>query len=191
MKNLAVLIIFLFSLSSAGQSVNFFREDITFSVDSVYFTVDGTYYFSNPTNKTVSFTVTYPVPEFQCPEEIDTLQAYDVQNPMNPVRVIKKDTLYFFRIQLAPKGEKAYSISYRQKHNAYNARYILHTTSSWGKPLKEANFDLLVPDYLTITGFSFEPDNYSDFKDDRIYHWKKKDFMPDKDFFITFIKTVK
>ncbi len=175
---------------SECQVVDFFREDLVFTIDSVYFTVDGSYYFRNTSNKAISFPIAYPVPNLQLPETIDTLLVYDPENPGNSIRVFQKDTLYNFKLDISALGQKVLKIAYRQKHNNRSVRYILTTTATWGKPFEEATYDLVVPGYLKVEEFSFEPDNSTRFKDDKIYHWKKKGFMPAKDFVIKFHKTI-
>jgi hypothetical protein len=185
-----LFLLLLFFKSSECQSVEFFREDLVFTIDSVYFTVDGSYFFRNTSNKAISFPIAYPVPWLQLPENIDTLIVYDPENPGKSIRVFQKDTLYNFNLEIGALGQKVLKIAYRQKHNNRSARYILTTTATWGKPFEEAAYDLVVPGYLKVEEFSYEPDNFTGFKDDKIYHWKKKGFMPGKDFVIKFHKTI-
>jgi len=186
MRYLFLFCILLIFQVSRCQSVDFYREDLVFSIDSVYFTVNGTYYFRNTSDKQVSFPVAYPVPRVGFQEAIDTLVVYDIERPEIPVKLMHKDTMYLFQAKIDAGSSEAFVIAYRQKHDNHSAKYILTTTSYWGKPLEEASYDLLVPGYIHITGFSYPPDSSTAFREEKIYHWKKKEFMPDKDFTICF-----
>jgi len=187
----AIVIGCVFYLSSVGQNVAFFREDLVFSIDSVYLTINGKYYFRNNTEQKVSIPIIYPFPRIHMLKAVEKISVIDLEKPGLTFKVNLEDTLATFQVEIAAKSEKAISISYRQQHKGNIARYILTTTSRWKKPFEEANYDLIVPSYFRIVSFPFEPDSFSTFGDEKIYHWKKKDFMPDKDFDIEFRRNIK
>ena len=190
MRSLTFYFLILLSLISRSQSLEFYRENLVFSIDSSYFTVSGTYYFRNPSQQAGLFTITYPLPRCAINESIDTLVVFDAESPERPVLVTQKDSLYTFQVGIGAGSEKALSISYRQKYANNQVKYILTTTQYWRKSLKQASYDFLVPNYLLVKDFSYPPDSHSEFTDEIIYHWVKTDFMPEKDFIVHLKNTV-
>ncbi len=174
------------SLSAYAQKPEFFREEISFGIDSVFFTVNGDYYFRNNSNEYHSYVIVYPVRSNNTPRPIDTIMVFDRNDMAHPVRVHMKDTLVTFTLNMAPRSVKTIKIVYRQQHTGNEARYILLTTKFWQKPLESASYNLVVNKNVKIDKFSIVPDSAVDFGDTLIYYWKKEKFMPENDFEVRF-----
>jgi hypothetical protein len=96
------------------------------------------------------------------------------------------DTLGRFMINLPPYAYKMIRVFYRQRHNGTAARYILLTTKNWNKPLEDARYSLVIRKNIVIDQFSIAPDRSVDFGDTTVYYWKRKNFMPERDFEVKF-----
>jgi hypothetical protein len=186
MRTFLISLALLLSLSAVSQSLEFFREDLVFTLDSNFFTVSGDYYFRNPGEQAGTFSIVYPVPYNGPGKSVDTIVVMDDESHNQFIPVTVHDTLCMFQVQVSAKGIKRLTISYRQKHKDNQACYILTTTRQWGKPLEQASYELVMPAYLEILESSYPPDSHSDFGDAVIFHWRKTDFMPDKDFLFRF-----
>lgn len=164
------------------QKLEFFREDISFGIDSAFFTVNGDYYFRNSSDVYHSFVVVYPVRSNNTATPIDTIMVFDHGDMTHALKVDVKDTLATFVLKMLPHSVKMMKIIYRQRHNGHEARYILLTTKFWEKPFENASYNLVVNKNIKINDFSIMPDNSVDFGETMIYYWKREHFMPEKDF---------
>lgn len=89
-------------------------------------------------------------------------------------------------LHMLPHSVKTVKILYRQRHNGAEARYILLTTKLWDKPLETANYNLVVKKNIKVNQFSINPDSSVAFGETQVYYWKRENFMPTKDFEISF-----
>jgi len=183
---LSCLIFFTISGSLFCQSVDFFKEELVFGIDSVFFTVSGDYYFRNNTKEEIKEIISYPVRNTGNGLAFDTITVIDNSDPSHPLKVKIRDTIALFTLHFLPKSEKAIKVIYRQRHNGSDARYILLTTKYWKKSLEEARYSLVVRKNIRMKNFSIEPDKSEDFGETKVYYWKRTHFMPDKDFEMKF-----
>jgi hypothetical protein len=181
-------IIFLSSacLSVQSQQLDFFREDLTFQIDSTNFTVSGQYFFRNNSSSQRQTLINYPLPRLTDGPLFDTILVFSEESPAKPLELYFHDTLVSFRITVEPVSDKQITIFYSQQHNGNYAKYILTTTKYWGKPLQLAEFRLVVPPYINIQNCFEPPDKISEFDDVSIYYWKRQNFSPSHDFEIWF-----
>ncbi|MEI6749499.1 MAG: hypothetical protein WCM93_10100 [Bacteroidota bacterium] len=169
-----------------AQRIEFFREDISFGIDTTFFTVNGDYYFRNSSDNSHSIVIAYPVRSNGTLKPIDTIMVFDESDMAHALKVEVKDTVATFAVKIPPHSFKTLKIIYRQRHNGKEARYILLTTKFWDKPLEIANYNLVIQKNIRINDFSIKPDNSVDFGNTMIYYWKREQFMPAKDFEIKF-----
>jgi hypothetical protein len=71
---------------------------------------------------------------------------------------------------------------YRQKIHTDYARYIVKTTEAWGRPLRQASFEIRLPAGTVPVDFSF-PFERSD-SEDILYTYEARDFFPDRDIIV-------
>jgi hypothetical protein len=181
-----LLSVLLLTRTLVAQSFDFYKEEISFGIDTVFFSVSGDYYFRNNTGRTLSPEITYPVRRCTPGKPFDTVMAYDISGSGLPLKMTISDTLGRFMINLPPYAYKMIRVFYRQRHNGTAARYILLTTKNWNKPLEDARYSLVIRKNIVIDQFSIAPDRSVDFGDTTVYYWKRKNFMPERDFEVKF-----
>jgi hypothetical protein len=155
-----------------------------FKVSAENVVTDATYNFCNLGEKNLKTPLFYPFPE-NTRELIDSIQITDMKADTTlPFREGKSGV--FFGISIDAYGQAAYRVYFRQKLIEQKFIYILTSTESWGRALEFANFELQVPLHLPLDSLSYPPDSSFILNDIRFFQWKKKDFMPEKDFEIFF-----
>ena len=159
-----------------GQDVSFYKENITMKIEGDYFYVSGTYYFRTVSDS--SIVLFYPFPIDSIYGEVDTLLIFNLNanKKIEPLETRSNGSV--FKVDFGNEQETAILISYRQKLIGNRAEYILTTTASWRQPIEQADYQLIVPDSLNITYFSFKPDKSQPVDDEIIYYWSRRDFMP-------------
>ncbi|MCK9616475.1 MAG: DUF4424 family protein [Lentimicrobiaceae bacterium] len=183
---LIVSALLVFALKSNAQSLDFFREDLTFEIDSACFYVQGDYYFRNNEKRPREIDILYPVPKNDYTKLVDTIMVFDQKNISKPLDLSVKDSVFSFKLFLNPVSTSILKVFYRQHHDGKSCRYILLTTQKWGKPIENARYSLVVKQNIKIISFSYPPDSMKQFGDSIVYFWDKKNFMPDRDFIIYF-----
>lgn len=189
LRNRSIWVILLLLFAStfvSAQKPEFFKEDISFGIDSLFFSVNGDYYFRNTSDDIHKFVVVYPVRSNDTSKPIDTIMVFDLGNPGGILKVDVKDTLATFAISLPPHSEKTVRVFYRQRHNGKEVRYILLTTKFWNKPFERADYSLAVGRNIKINNFSLKPDKSVDFGETVIFYWERENFMPENDFEVKF-----
>lgn len=180
-----LFISFLLSSSSFAQRADFFREDITFSLNRTNLDVDGYYWFTNHSEKTVESEIFYPFANYSN-EKIDSIRLFNISKG-EKVRFTKDENKgIYFRLNIAPHDTLLFQIGYRQTLSADSAVYILKTTQGWGKPIDLAEYKLVVPSSLPIKKFTYEPDRSYKIENSTVYYWKKEKFMPKEDMIFFF-----
>ncbi len=185
-KNLLLIItILFFPVINKSQELEFYGENIIFELNDGIFKVTGTYYLCNTGDKEIKQILYYPFP-------VNSRYYGDV----NSIRISNKDSLInmtrrdksgiYFGLEIQPHKATEYIVSYQQKLLDNRAEYILETTKKWKRPLETADYKLIIPDNLKITGISYEPDSVLTENNGLIYIWHKKDFMPDMNMIIEF-----
>lgn len=182
--------LFLSPLSLFSQSLQFYREDLSFEIKNGYFYVDGIYNFCNNGDKGIQQVLFYPFPVDSLYGEVDSINAVDINSKSTNIIVNKTEKGLSFKVELRPYGTGKYKISYRQKLLKNKAEYILLTTQKWGRPFENAFYKLITPAQMKITSTSYSPDSTKQEGDKKIYFWTKKDFMPDKNMVFYFDRTL-
>jgi L-2-hydroxyglutarate oxidase LhgO len=163
---MSLLFLFYFALfcfqTQEQPPVSFTEEYIEFRLRETTFTVNGIYYFVNNTAHMVSKEINYPFPVPM--SDIDSVHVFDIEQGR---------FLGFEKLQQGVKD---------------TVKYILTTTKNWGEPLKKAEYTFETEQYRKIRSFSYPPDKTSNHSDQQMYFWRKKDFLPEKDFIVIFRK---
>jgi hypothetical protein len=172
------------TLSSKAQNTSFFKEHIIFKIDSGYFYVNGEYYLKNVDSSTNRIVLFYPFPTDTIYSTVDSLLLFNSNRNLEITNYKTVKTGIIFNLET--DSLTLLCISYRQQLKGNKARYILTTTQQWGKPLEEVTYELIVPADLTITSFSYPPDDQQKIDNKVIYYWSKENFWPMKDMVFTF-----
>ncbi|MEA3476126.1 MAG: hypothetical protein U9R23_06790 [Candidatus Cloacimonadota bacterium] len=184
------LILLFFTINIYCYSLEFIREDLSFTIQDSFFCVDGIYYICNVTDKAVNNILYYPFPTDSLYGVVDSVLIYNLTDTI-PIKLIKrKENGFSFKISLEPFRVAKYKIFYRQKLYGNKAEYILTTTKYWGKPLQTANFQLEIPKNIKIDSLSYKPDSCYVNQNKKYYFWQKNNFMPNKNFIILFDKKI-
>jgi hypothetical protein len=185
-KNLLLFAtVFSFSVTGKSQGLEFYGENIAFELRDSIFKVTGIYYLCNTGDKEIKQILFYPFPA-------DSQYYGDV----NFIRISTKDTLIntlrrdkggiYFGVEIEPYKAREYIVTYQQKLLGNRAEYILETTKKWKQPIETADYIMVIPDNLKITGISYEPDSVLTINNDLIYRWHKKNFKPDRNMIVEF-----
>jgi hypothetical protein len=178
------LLIILCSFSFS-QRANFFKEDITFRLDSMHLNVEGYYWFSNISHTSIATEMFYPFP-YTYGDTIDSIRIYNISiGQKHPFKLEGCNGISFY-LFIAPHDTVIFQIGYRQKLISDSAVYLLKTTQNWGKPLAHAEYKLLVTEPLVIKHFSYPPTKSYEIQNEKIYYWEMNDFMPDHDMLFCF-----
>ena len=181
-------VIFIFilitSIETQLQNIDFFREDLKFRLSENYFEVNGDYYFRNNSLNPLTLKLKYPFPQDSLFGKIDSVSCFDLLDKSSTINIIKQEYM-MFTISILANESKVYRITYRQQLLKNRALYILTTTQQWKKPFEQASYKLFVEN-MHIDSLTFIPDNVEVFKDSTKYYWKKKNFMPDRNFEVFF-----
>jgi hypothetical protein len=178
MRKLFYLSLLITSIVS-GQRADFFREDLTFRLDSISFDVDGYYWFVNNSSGFVNSEIFYPFPKHK-ENEIDSIRAFNLTTGKEAKYILEENGISF-KLNIEPFDTVLFQIGYKQKLSCDSAVYILRTTKGWGKPLKLAEYKLVTPVTLPVKNFSYPPDKKYEIDKYCIFYWKKENFMPEMD----------
>jgi hypothetical protein len=179
-----LIVIQSYSLIVSAQSLQFYREDIVFKLNNNAMETDAVYHFCNVGEKDINTQLFYPFPEHTI-ELIDSILVKDDKTEEIIHYRDGKDGV-LFGIFVKAYGQASYRVYFRQKLVAKKFTYILTSTEKWNRALEFANYELLAPPDVKISSFSFPPDSTVIQDDTQYFYWKKKDFMPEKDFEVKF-----
>jgi len=171
-----------------SQSINFFKEDMSFILIGDTLHVKGVYYFSNNSPRPAMTFLFFPIKDFLKSTIRESITVFDLKEK-KPVKVTvgnKKGIL--FPLSLEPYDTAIYHIEYSQKLLSDTLHYFLTTTAKWNKPLLRAIYKLITRKNVNIKSFSFSPDTMYAKGNLKIYLWEKRNFMPSKDFVVVLQK---
>lgn len=176
------IILIITSFESHCQHVEFYKEDLKFSIDNDWFKVRGTYFFRNLTGDTIRKYLIYPFPEERVYGKIDSVTVINRNDfsKTNELRGINSKGA-FFVIKILPRGTAVYEISYQQQITSGKMKYIITSMNTWRNNLEVADFELTYPVKVCIGSINFLPDQAEIKNDKVVWKWNKTDFMPKKD----------
>jgi hypothetical protein len=128
--------------------VEFFKEEVTLTVNDSASVVSGIYYFRNNQDYTGVFPVAFPFHIDSLSLYPDSMSAYFVNDtdtlPIG-IRSDKSRKMAVLNIPLISKQVTCWHFDYSQKISSSRAVYIITSTASWGKPLEDAIYRFIVP----------------------------------------------
>ena len=177
-KIIVVLLVFIHSLSFA-QELSFDSEELTFRIDENNFYVSGYYHLISSGLNVIETALYYPFPKDSVFFPADSIKIFDITNKKEIKNIESKLGGVIFNVEI--DSSLTLFISYKQKLKSKTAKYILTTTKYWKKSLKEVSYCLITPLDMEISYFSYKPNRNEIINNRKIYYWKKKNFMPEKD----------
>jgi hypothetical protein len=178
-------LLYLFAFCVSGQGFRFYKENITMKIEKDYFHVTGIYYLKSDGNK--SEVLVYPYPVDSLYGTVDSICIYSMTSNtiIKPNKTDRDKTV--FTLGFGHNPDQDIQISYRQKLLGNRAEYILKSTIGWREPLDQANYQLIVQSGMLITRFSIPPQDSIVTGQERVYLWKKHDYMPSENLIFDFI----
>jgi len=183
-KQFLIMLCFILPLWGTGQGIDFFREDLTFNLYAEVFAVDGLYYFRNKTATEMKKVLFYPFPDVGRYGRITTI-SITPEDDTTSMLITTTSKGAFFLLNIPPNAEATYRIKYGQNVISNRVMYIITTTQQWKKPFETASYSLTFPPDVTIESFSIPPDSIHRSTEKTTCYWKRKSFMPDRDFIFT------
>ena len=163
---------------SAQRPLSFDRECIRIFIEDGRVRVEGTYFFFNHTDVARSQPVLYPFP-------VDSLHAYPdwvaVTSSSDSLAFTRRGNSIQFFVGLSAMGESAFTVTYEQRCFEPSACYIVTTTAGWHRPLKQADFEIHVPDRFTLDSINYDLDDERVEVGERVYRFSRMDFLPERD----------
>lgn len=184
LRSILIFFSFIILTPAFAQDLNFYKESISFKIEEGWFYVSGEYFLkSTDSSKKLLF---YPFPTDSIYGEVDSVLIFDLSREEKIEAFKISDRGLYFNFMADSLVKTRLQISYRQKLLGNRAEYILLTTRAWGKAFEKANYQLIVPPGIEVTGFSYSPDKKVRIDGETIYFWTKYSFMPDKNMILTF-----
>lgn len=170
-----LLIIIPFNLF-AQQKLQFFGERIDFAINKERFSINGIYYFSNSSEIEVNQTIMFPFSKGA--DSLVVKRIFNLTYSKN-LGFKQLNDAVVFKILVLPKDTVKINIAYSQYTDKENS-YILESTQTWGKALKNADYSLTFDSSVQIDSLSLKPDSLIN----NVYYWEKHDFYPKENFTI-------
>ncbi|MCD4696641.1 MAG: hypothetical protein K8S16_10425 [Bacteroidales bacterium] len=187
MKHLLSTFFLFCGTLSFTQNLQFFKEKLDFTITNTEFTVDGIYFFRNNTQDTIRQYLLYPFTQNPELGEVTSIKGNSIYPEMkNPVIVNFDQKAARFKLLVYPNDTAVVRIIYKQAITNNKAEYILTSTKAWNRPLEQADFTLKIPIKVKIEELSYDADSLLIKHDHLLYKWYFKDFMPPKNFFVSF-----
>lgn len=185
-KQVLVISLLIVSAFLWSGDLQFFREDLRFTLTDSTFSVDGDYYFRNNSQRDLERILFYPFPQDSLYGEVSESFAFS-QDSLDVLSKISAEGS-FFKVKIPADEETYIRVGYTHQLLADQAEYILLTTRNWGIPFEVVNYSLEFSKELVIIEFSLLPDELTE--DDNRYYlsWYKEDFMPKTNFIVKFNK---
>jgi len=176
-----------YCLSSIGQVVTFYRENMTFQLDSSHMEAKGDLYFRNNSPEPVDKSFFFPVDCHGQSIKVDSITVFDVTKN-GYIKPAKRNLAgILFTMNFAPKEEKRLKIHYFQDHDGKTTGYIVTKIKYWNEPLAQGTYKLIVnyPKFV-IDSTTFKPTETLKEEGKTILIWRKSNFLPDKELCIYF-----
>lgn len=170
-----------------GRGVDFVYEKIILEIEPRELTVTGLYRFQNrfPFDVTLPMLYPFPVDEYQdFPHQISAKSITAEEEQPLEFAWRRNDNAIRLNVSAEGKSSAEMRVTYSQRLKGKQARYILTTTKAWGRPLKSADYQLILSENLKINSISFPFDRAQNVAGKRYYFLHKENFMPDVDLII-------
>jgi hypothetical protein len=177
--------------TESKSSVEFYKEEITLTVNDSEATVHGIYYFRNNTDRSGDFPALFPFYVDSLSLFPHYIKAYLIDSAKTvslSFRTIEKAGSISLAIPIKPQSTTIWYLDYTQRIKSTHARYIITTTNAWGKPLLEATYRFIAPsDYDSIRTWPTADSIYKD-EAEIVILCHRKNFLPQQDMEISWIK---
>jgi hypothetical protein len=189
MKHLMAGVILILSFSAFSQKLQFQKEKLDFSITENKFKLDGLYFFKNLSEDTIKQFILYPFPQSPGLGEVVSIKIEEIYPKADTTVMVNfNQKAACFRLKVNPNDSAIIHIIYMQSVPEHQTEYILTTTRNWKQPLEQAKFRLFIPIDTKIDSLSYDADSLLIVGNQLVYKWYFRDFMPDRNFFVSFSK---
>jgi hypothetical protein len=167
--------------------VDFFKEEITVTIDDSSSSVFGIYYFRNNTERGGKMPIMFPFYVDSASLFPETVFAYTVNGNDTTaldVQDARGQNAVMIEIPMKPNGITIWHLDYSQKILGPKATYILTSTGAWGKPLEDATYRFIIPNDYDSTQTWPEPDSTIIHDSHRELLAHRTNFMPKQNMMI-------
>jgi len=163
--------------------LQFEKEKIRIKISEDEYRLVGDYYFNNPGARACRQKIFYPIIKNQNLPFPHFFKVTNVlKNQAVPFTQVKNGI--FFWIDLPAFSKAVYRVEYQQKALNKKLEYILTTTSTWGEPLKSAEFLITIPLNCKLENISIPYESETKNSKTKSYLIHKKNFNPQKNLII-------
>ncbi|GAB6282374.1 MAG: hypothetical protein STSR0008_11190 [Ignavibacterium sp.] len=193
--------LFLFCLLNLyPQTVFFFKEKIEVIIEDEDFIVIGDYFFLNKSNQEIKLNLFYP---FKINENLSYPDSINVTNKINShIDFIQEREGILIPLNITPNDTTFFNVYYKQRSSINKAEYILTTTKHWKQPLQSAEYIIKIPEqfilkdislkpYIEKTEYTYDGNNSSVKLLYQTYLINKKNFMPDTNLIVEWVRRLK
>ena len=163
-----------------GQAVHFTKEYLVFTLCDSSLTFSGEYVFENPGRGVEPKRLLYPFsvsPDTPLPHRVKVSESASGESiPYTWVR-----NGISFLIEALPGESTRIHIRYWQAAPKRKNTYILTSTTSWGRGLDHATYEIRVPNHLELLNCSLAIDSVAVTDSMRTYLITRSDFLPEKE----------
>ena len=192
MRYLFVGFLFFQLFSVFCQKLHFEKEKLDFSMSESEFKLEGFYCFKNHSTDTIRQFLLYPFPQSQGLGEILSISV-NAQYPRYDTMILANfnQKAASFKLMIYPNDSAIIHVIYIQSVPNCKAEYVLTSTKAWNQPLEQADFTLTIPFNSRVDSLSYDADSLLLSVESAVYKWHFREFMPNRNFFVSFSKIEK
>lgn len=170
-----------------GETLNFELSRSPADSSALLWSVSGDYYFSNLHSEDLRRLIAFPVPSSDSVgvAKILELSLIEPGDSMRVELLSQWEQGFNFRLDLPRRSFCGVRIRYTQEITGHEARYVLLTANSWGRPLPSCEMRLEVDASIDVAFVPYESlASLGRAGSPRVWSWYIQDFVPDKDFIV-------
>jgi hypothetical protein len=162
-----------------SKQAEFTGEEVTINLEPGLARVEGVYRFHNPRDEERTLTLSYPFADGEDFGEPANVVVRDDAGADVPYRW--KNGKIKFDVKLKPGGDTPIRVSFEQACCGSEFTYVLTSTRSWGRALKEARFVVEAPASLGPVASTYPLERLADDGAIVKYGFTRENFSPEEE----------
>jgi len=168
---------------SYSRQLGFVSEEVELIVGDSTCTVKGSYWFRNLGSSSIEQTLFYPFAVNELLPFPDAIVVVENRSG-RPMNFIRGEQGVLFRVTVPAFCTALYQVSYTQRTPALSMRYILRTTSQWGRALERALYRIRLPRQYVLTSSTIVFQTIFEEQETQVFEQCEENFLPAVDFVI-------